>query len=192
MAWPGAGDRPTRAPAAHSVEGSLSQERLARLYSQVSPVIYRRSLAILADPDEALDAVQDIFLTLHRKLHTFRGDADIMTWVYRVTTNHCLNRLRSRRTRRRLLEQVVRARAEQGPRQGPDLVELGDLIRHLATRTSASNLQAFLHYHYDEMSQQEIASLLGISERAVRKRIAKVAQQARKDGLAPDSERSTP
>jgi len=82
----------------------LSSEDLETLYRHVSPVIYRRSLALLANHEEALDAVQDVYLILEKKFHGFRGESDLMTWVYRVTTNYCFNILRRKKSHKRLLE----------------------------------------------------------------------------------------
>src|SRR4030095_536593 len=81
----------------HARESDLADEELARLYRRLAPVIYSRCLSLLGDEQEARDASHDIFLLVWRKLHTFRGDSDVLTWVYRIATNHCLNRLRTRK-----------------------------------------------------------------------------------------------
>lgn len=75
-----------------------TKQRFVEIYPRLAPVVYRRSLDLLGQAEEANDAVQEILLTIHSKLDTFRGDANLMTWVYRVATNHCLNRLRARRS----------------------------------------------------------------------------------------------
>jgi RNA polymerase sigma-70 factor, ECF subfamily len=51
-------------------------------------------LRILRDPAEAEDAMQDVFVRLIQKAHTFRGDAAFSTWLYRMTTNIALMRVR--------------------------------------------------------------------------------------------------
>lgn len=54
----------------------------------------------MVGPDAAEDVVQEVFLRVYRALHTFRSEADFKTWLYRITTNVCLDHLR--RVRRQL------------------------------------------------------------------------------------------
>ncbi|MFZ5471108.1 MAG: RNA polymerase sigma factor [Myxococcota bacterium] len=49
---------------------------------------------MLADREEAHDAVQDIFVNIHQNLERFRMDAKLSTWIFRISKNHCLNRLK--------------------------------------------------------------------------------------------------
>src|SRR4051794_2357261 len=65
---------------------------------------HRRLLRVcermLGDPEEARDAVQEVFLKLLAKASAFRPKALVSTWLYRIAVNHCLNLLRRRRLRR--------------------------------------------------------------------------------------------
>lgn len=162
----------------------MEQVELAELYRRFAPVIYRRCLSILRNTDEAADATQDVFVTLQRKLDTFRGDSEVMTWIYRIATNHCLNLVRSRKTQRRAMASIG-AESEQRPRNGRDMaatVERRDLIRRLLGRFDARKVQIVFHHYYDEMTQAEIAQVLGISERAVRKALKKVKDRIKAEG----------
>ena len=58
---------------------------LARHESRVFGIAYR----ILGNRADALDATQDVFLTVFRKAGSFRGQAAFTTWLYRLTTNAC-------------------------------------------------------------------------------------------------------
>lgn len=155
-----------------------SQETLAALYRQASPVVFRRAMRILGNEDDALDAVQEVFLTLQKKLDTFRGDAALMTWVYRVTTNHCLNVLRSRHTRQRSLESMAHMQSFGSVIETSTALERRNLLTRLLAEVGERNVQAAVHFYCDEMSQEEIAQILGISERSVRKALKKVREHA--------------
>ncbi len=149
----------------------MRAEQLAEHYRQYAPVIHRRCRALLGDPEEALDATQDVFITVARKLETFRGESDPLTWIYRIATNHCLNLLRSRKVRRNALARMAR---EQGPAAGVDVssarqVERRELLGHLLDQFDARRVQMLLHRHHDGMTQVEIAEVMGVSERTVRK-----------------------
>ena len=49
---------------------------------------------MLGDREEAVDLTQEIFLSIHQHLDQFRQDARLSTWIFRISRNHCLNRLK--------------------------------------------------------------------------------------------------
>ncbi|HVQ18015.1 MAG TPA: RNA polymerase sigma factor SigM, partial [Actinomycetes bacterium] len=57
------------------------------------------ALRTMGDPDEAADALQDALLSAHRAAASFRGDAQVTTWLHRVVVNACLDRLRRNKSR---------------------------------------------------------------------------------------------
>ena len=57
------------------------------------------ALRMLRDPDAAADAVQDALLSAYRRADSYRGDAAVSTWLYRVVVNACLDRIRRERAR---------------------------------------------------------------------------------------------
>src|SRR4051812_45300322 len=61
------------------------------IYEAHSQVIYYLALRLLGDAALAQDATHDVFLKAFRKMDTFRGEAGIRTWLYRITINHCQN-----------------------------------------------------------------------------------------------------
>ncbi len=63
----------------------------AAIYAAHSQPIYYLALRLLGDPAAAQDATHDVFLKAYRKLDGFRGDAEVRTWLYRITLNHCSN-----------------------------------------------------------------------------------------------------
>lgn len=112
--------------AANALEGDeVARERLDRLLRgdvrafeelvnahqhRVFEFCYR----MLSDREEAMDVAQDVFLSVHQNLRSFRRDAKLSTWILRISKNHCLNRLKylARRgaRRREELTQVDEAR----------------------------------------------------------------------------------
>lgn len=66
-------------------------DALVALFSgRVFAVAYR----MLGDRAEAEDLSQDVFVALYHSLGTFRGESRLSTWIYRITKNRCLNRLK--------------------------------------------------------------------------------------------------
>jgi RNA polymerase sigma-70 factor (ECF subfamily) len=56
--------------------------------------VYDFCVRMLADREEANDLVQEIFVSVHQNLGKFREDARLSTWIFRISKNQCLNRLK--------------------------------------------------------------------------------------------------
>jgi RNA polymerase sigma-70 factor, ECF subfamily len=75
------------------------RDAFARLYETHQRRVYAICLRITREKAEAEDCVQDAFLQCFQKLPTFRGDSALSTWLYRLTVNVVLMRLRTSRGR---------------------------------------------------------------------------------------------
>ena len=79
------------------------QAAFGLLFDRYKNLVYRTAYLILGDPDEADEALQEVFLKVYRSLSSYQpAKGAFTTWLYRITTNDCLNRLR-RRKRERLV-----------------------------------------------------------------------------------------
>lgn len=56
--------------------------------------IYRLLVRMLGDRTEAEDLAQEVFITVFKSIDGFRGESKLSTWLYRVATNHCKNRIK--------------------------------------------------------------------------------------------------
>lgn len=66
-------------------------EQLVRLHQDR---VYDFCVRMLNDREEAFDLTQEIFLSVHQNVDKFRADAKLTTWIFRISRNHCLNRLK--------------------------------------------------------------------------------------------------
>lgn len=64
------------------------------LISTYEKTIYTLCLKILRDSEEAYDAAQEVCIKVWKQLEHFEGSAKLSTWIYRITTNQCLDILR--------------------------------------------------------------------------------------------------
>ena len=67
-----------------------------RLVLKWEKKIFNLSLRILRDPNEAAEATQEAFMIAFKRIRQFRQDSSFATWLYRITVNHCTNRLQRR------------------------------------------------------------------------------------------------
>ena len=133
---------------------------VAALYRLHGAMVLRRARRLLRDDAAAQDIVHDVFLTLHERRDELHGGG-VVSWLYVVTTNLCLKRLRAATTRARLQPELATAGHE--PPRGEALI----LVRHLLAQLPEELATAAIYRFVDEMTHAEIAELLGCSRRHV-------------------------
>jgi RNA polymerase sigma-70 factor (ECF subfamily) len=134
----------------------------------------------------AEDVAQDVLLRLCERIDDLDDTTDLGGWIYRVTTNSCLSRMRRERIWRSLLQLLP---ARWSPRTPEALVGAREQLRH-----SSSVLQAmppkqrvvFCMAYLDELSQAEIARTLGHSEGYVSKLLKRARASIRAAGYEVD------
>jgi RNA polymerase sigma-70 factor (ECF subfamily) len=136
---------------------------LDRVYREHGHVVLRRARQMLGTAAEAEDALHELFLSLARQPEQFAGGS-ITAWLYRATTNLCLNRLRDGRTRSRLLARELEP-AEQ--RTVAASAELDLTMRTLLAQLPDEVAHALVYHHVDGMGYDEIAEVMGCSRRHV-------------------------
>ena len=141
-------------------EKVIERTEVEALYRAYGSVVHRRARALLGNEAEASDAVQDVFIRVLRSYREFRGQSSPMTWLYRITTNLCLNRLRDRRRRSELHLEL----AEEQPSVGRRM-ELTPDVRKLLAALPDDAAAAGVYYYLDGMTHEEIAGVLGVSRR---------------------------
>ncbi len=141
------------------------------LYRNYGDLVLGRCRTLLRNEADAQDAAQEVFLKVHRYRESFRGESSPSTFLYRVTTTTCLNRIRSRR--RRPEDPVEELPEPVGPTDSMlDALAVRDLLERLLAGAD-ERTQACVVYHYvDGMTHDEIGELVGITGGAVRKRIS--------------------
>jgi RNA polymerase sigma-70 factor (ECF subfamily) len=136
------------------------------VYDRYSRCVYRRARALLGSDDAAKDATQEVFLRVIRLSDPARFKANPVAWLYRVTTNLCLNNLRDARRRGAILSTW-----------NPDALRSGDADARTMLRTILGAVpeelqEVAIYYYLDELSHEEIASIIGVSRRTVGNRLA--------------------
>jgi RNA polymerase sigma-70 factor, ECF subfamily len=67
------------------------------LFRQCCNKVFHHAIRLLGNAAEAEEVVQEVFLVMYEKAHTFRGEAAFTTWLFRLTANAALSRLRRRK-----------------------------------------------------------------------------------------------
>lgn len=139
-------------------------------YRAFGPALVRKAERILRSREDAVDVVHALFVDL---IPRWNRDMDL-PYLYRAVTNRCLNVLRDRGTRARLLEREAAAAAPIGRvRLDDEIVGVG-LIARLAEQLDEGHLQVLVARFVDDMTQDEIAAHLGLSRKTIGKRLDRI------------------
>ena len=133
----------------------------AELFDRYAPLVMRRATAILGDEDEAKDVLQDVFLKVFVQ-EKFEERGRTAAWLYRITTNCCLNRIRDSGRQRALRERHL----DRTGSVSPDM-ERVLLVRQILSEIEEREAQAAIYVYVDGMSHREAADIIGVSKRTI-------------------------
>jgi RNA polymerase sigma-70 factor (ECF subfamily) len=153
------------------------KRRVAELYKEFGPAVYRRCLRLLKDPDAAKDATQEVFMKLVRDMSKLEDRATVLPWLYRVATNYCLNQ---RRNSSRRGEDTADTELEVADSTPADLYPDRALAQSVLSRFDTATQAVAVGVIVDGMEHEEVAAALGVSRRTVARKLERFLENARK------------
>lgn len=154
-------------------------EAFETLYRENAARLYTLACRMAGSPEDGEDLLQEIFLQAYRKLGSFKGDASIGTWLYRLALNHCLDYVRSRRAKMNKLTETLDAETSIEPtarRETP--IARMDLERAVE-RLPEGCREAFVLHDVEGFDHKEVADLLGIAEGTSKSQVFKARMKLR-------------
>jgi RNA polymerase sigma-70 factor, ECF subfamily len=88
------------------------EQALGDLADEYGGKIYQLAFRYLRNREDAEEVAQDVLYKVYRKVDAFRGDAALSSWIYRITFNTAMSRLRTARYQRSLAEEAVKSASE--------------------------------------------------------------------------------
>jgi RNA polymerase sigma-70 factor (ECF subfamily) len=152
------------------------RSRVAELYGRYGPAVYRRCLRLLRDREAARDATQEVFMRLVKDMARLEDRENVLPWIYRVATNHCLNLLRSERHHG---DEVPSDGLALASPEGTDY-PTRSLARHVLAHFDEGTQAVAIGVLVDGMEHEELARTLGISRKTVERRLGRFLAAARK------------
>ena len=148
--------------------------------------VFRLVYRMLGRRDEAEDMAQEVFVQVFKAVGQFRGDAKLSTWIYRIATNLCRNRIKYL-SRRHAGEQdefeAVADRAPLSQAKGvtsgdvarPDQMVEGyqveDLVQRCLRELDADFREVLVLRDIEDLTYEEIAEITGLADGTVKSRI---------------------
>lgn len=163
--------------------------------------VYNLALRTVGNEEDAADMTQEAFLRAYRSLGSFRGDSKFSVWLYRLTTNICIDFLRSRG--RRPTVSLTAADEDEEPQeldvaddrfdpvQSLERAELRRAVQRGLASLPEDYRRILMLLELSGLSYAEIGQVLRLEEGTVKSRLfrarKKLCDFLRKDGNLPDS-----
>lgn len=168
------------------------QDAFALLVERHQRQVYQLAVRMLRDEDEASEATQEVFLAAWQHLRSFRGEARLATWLYRITYNHCLKVAENRRR-----DQAACAALAAASREGQPVSQLSAALALAAEREVQATVRqqidqlpqkykrALVLRHLQDLSYEEMADVMRVPIGTVKTQLfrARTLLKERLDGL---------
>ena len=150
-------------------------------YERYGRALLRKAERIVGNREDARDILQALFVDLYQ-----RSDAPMdLPYLYRAITNRCLTFLRDESNRGRLLEHHDQALVPSRRTACDDVVIGHDLLLKLVRELDAGESEVLAYRFVDDMTQDEIATLLGLSRKTIGKRLDRIRDAVRRMARSP-------
>jgi RNA polymerase sigma-70 factor (ECF subfamily) len=165
--------------------------------------LFRVARAILRDDNEAEDALQDAYLDAYRHIDTFRGTAQLGTWLTKIVINHALMRLRKQRRHPVVVpfsegigtgmpgdEADIADSTRESPTDAALRRELRAMLERRIDQLPVAFRTVFVMREVEDMTVEETAACLSIPPATVRTRLFR-ARALLREALARDTDSAT-
>jgi RNA polymerase sigma-70 factor (ECF subfamily) len=168
-------------------------EAFQQLFQKYSPAVANFAFQFVGTRARAEEITQEVFLQVYRWQKRYEPKAKFSTWLFKIANNHCLNEVRKGEYRVTLEALEPADPEDERPRDLPD-TNPGTGEETLAAKEAAGRIQAILRRipmnqrtalllsRLEGLSYQEVAEVLGSTEKAVKSLVFR-ATQSLKDGL---------
>jgi RNA polymerase sigma factor (sigma-70 family) len=150
-----------------------SENTVSEIFESYSGDVFRYSLSLLKNSDDARDAVQEIFIKFIQTRSSFRGDCSIKSWLLILTRNHCFKQLNSKKAVIQSIDENLQGGYESNIETK---ISLNDALEKIGNE----EFELIYLREYAGHSYQEIAEILNISIDNVKVKLFRVREQLRK------------
>lgn len=148
------------------------------LVQKYQKMVYTLALKILGNNEDAEDAAQEIFVKCYRALNRYNGQAAFPTWLYKITYNHAIDLLKSKKKKWHTTEWNSDIEPDLIPHHSMDekidLKEIQLLLKKAIHRLSPDEQVIVTLYYYEGLALKEIAEIIGISENNVKIKLYRI------------------
>ena len=166
------------------------------LYEQYKSMVFNLAIHYLQNLEEAEEVTQDVFVKVYQKRTSFRAEAAIKTWIYRITINQCLDYLRSKKRKQALSKIFFLGKTEQvnitwehpgySLEQQESVRQIFKAINELAPQQKI----VIMLVKIEGLSIQECAGVMETSEKAVESLLSRAKNNLKVKGFSAKENRN--
>ncbi len=165
----------------HHANGNNVAE-FRRIVEKYRPRVYHTAYGVVQNTEDAKDITQEVFLKVFEKMGTFKGNASLSTWIYRITVNTCIDMLRKKKTASQVtIQEGVDYNNHAGdisvsshlvsPFEATYNAELQVKIKEAFMKLSSEHRSALVLREIEGLSYQKIAETMSCSVGTVMSRL---------------------
>ena len=141
------------------------------IYKTYWQKIFRLCMGYVNDHDWAKDIAQETFITVWEKLHQFRNESAVGTWIFRIASNQCLRQIEKQK---RMPKAEFPTQMEDKP-QADDEHKMQLLYKCIAELPETERI--IISLELEDIKQNEIANIVGLSEANIRVKIHRIKEK---------------
>jgi RNA polymerase sigma-70 factor (ECF subfamily) len=141
-------------------------------------MVYRLAYQFAGNHHDAEDIAQDVFVKVFRSLNSFRYDAQLTSWLYRIVMNACIDHKRRQSpagsapfTEEAELQMENTPAEDPGPEERAYGGEIGNVLQAEIARLPPGQRLVFTMRHHEGLKLSEIADALGLAEGTVKRQL---------------------
>ncbi|HWA06121.1 MAG TPA: RNA polymerase sigma factor [Ignavibacteria bacterium] len=160
---------------------------LENLFSIYKDKVFNTAVSYLQNIQDAEELTQDVFIEIYNSAGKFKGDSSISTWIYRITVNKALDKLKFNKRRKRfaVITSIFKPDSAELAIDTPDFIHPGtetelkersQLLFKALEKLPGNQKTAFILSKLESLSQKEISAIMKISVSSVESLIFRARQ----------------
>jgi len=169
----------------------LEISNFGELYEKHNNMVYNLCLKYLQNIEDAEDVTQEVFISIHKSLHQFKGESKLSTWIYRIAVTKSLEFIRMKNRKKRFAffqtifanengEIKIEASHFHHPGVALENKERAAIIFKAIDKLPENQKTAFILSKLEELSYAEISEIMKVSLSSVESLLFRAKQNLQK------------
>ena len=160
----------------------MDKQEIEALYQKYSYAIYKRAQSFMKNEEEALEVMQEVFVKALQYADSFRGESSPYTWLYRIATHLCLNKLRHIKITKIVDEPLEETRYSSGHNLEKTVVNQKAFYK-IFDQLEKEDQTILTLYFVDGLTQEQVAQSLSLSRKTIYHRLKNITDLFKEQGL---------
>ena len=159
--------------------------KFRKIVDQQKERLYRLTYRLAGNHQDAEDLSQEVFIKVYKNMDSFRGEAQLSTWLYRITVNTWIDKTRLKRNSSETIhvdyedERQVKANPFDAPEDYAQVEHLQSDIQRALNLLSSRERTVFVLKHYQQLKFKEIAKIMEVSTGTAKSTLFRAMQKLR-------------